>query len=248
MAQSLGINHSDHYRDERAAESGGIAMADPELAERQKQLIARMMRRLGASFFEGGKDRQRRYNEGIFFFFGSIWLTTNSIERDRETIDENLASCECVRAEKLSGETRARLGLCLLLPPASCHEYRPSGTSQTCRCRFYPSPTSSQHKLGERALKKHFTFLFSPLLVVVPIKAFVVAGLHRAATLAKPFNPLLGETYQAQWQDGTRIFLEQSSHHPPVSHWIARHPKASQLIKYTAAKPSCDISSSDEWR
>ena len=44
------------------------------------------------------------------------------------------------------------------------------------------------------------------------------AGFHRAFTRwAKPFNPLLGETWQAEMPDGSRIFLEQISHHPPIS-------------------------------
>lgn len=34
---------------------------------------------------------------------------------------------------------------------------------------------------------------------------------------AKPFNPLLGETYEyARPDKGFRFFIEQVSHHPPV--------------------------------
>jgi Oxysterol-binding protein len=34
----------------------------------------------------------------------------------------------------------------------------------------------------------------------------------------KPFNPLLGETWQAQQAGGgCQIFMEQLSHHPPIS-------------------------------
>ena len=50
--------------------------------------------------------------------------------------------------------------------------------------------------------------------------AFAVAGLHKSAVMFKPFNPLLGETFQAVMpSDGTRVYLEQSCHHPPVTHW-----------------------------
>jgi hypothetical protein len=49
--------------------------------------------------------------------------------------------------------------------------------------------------------------------------AFVVAGLSNTCYMKKPFNPILGETYQATYEDGTQIFCEQSSHHPPVSNW-----------------------------
>ena len=37
-------------------------------------------------------------------------------------------------------------------------------------------------------------------------------------------NPILGETYTMIWEDGSKIFLEQSSHHPPVSNYIMYGP------------------------
>lgn len=39
----------------------------------------------------------------------------------------------------------------------------------------------------------------------------------------KPLNPILGETYQAQGQDGAKIFMEQISHHPPISSFLVEH-------------------------
>lgn len=44
---------------------------------------------------------------------------------------------------------------------------------------------------------------------------------------AKPLNPILGETYQAFVVDGTKLFVEQTSHHPPRSHFIADGPNDS---------------------
>ena len=38
-------------------------------------------------------------------------------------------------------------------------------------------------------------------------------------SMEKPFNPLIGETYQG-WIDGCPIYLEQVSHHPPRSSYI----------------------------
>lgn len=32
----------------------------------------------------------------------------------------------------------------------------------------------------------------------------------------KPFNPILGETFQG-WIDGCPVYVEQISHHPPIS-------------------------------
>ena len=40
----------------------------------------------------------------------------------------------------------------------------------------------------------------------------------------KPLNPILGETYQCVGADGTKIYLEQTAHHPPRSHFIADGP------------------------
>jgi hypothetical protein len=49
--------------------------------------------------------------------------------------------------------------------------------------------------------------------------AFSVSGLHLTTTQKKPFNPILGETHQAFFEDGTALFCEQSSHHPPASNF-----------------------------
>jgi len=47
---------------------------------------------------------------------------------------------------------------------------------------------------------------------------FVISGLHATCSQeGKPFNPILGETYQAKYEDGTDVFCEQSSHHPPIT-------------------------------
>ncbi|KAJ3424521.1 oxysterol-binding protein [Anaeramoeba flamelloides] len=49
------------------------------------------------------------------------------------------------------------------------------------------------------------------------VVCFMFAGLHLSITNSKPFNPILGETYQCYFQNGTQVFCEQTSHHPPVS-------------------------------
>eukprot|EP01133_Synstelium_polycarpum_P002256 gene2256-2556_t len=51
------------------------------------------------------------------------------------------------------------------------------------------------------------------------IVAFTISGLHMTSTLTKPFNPLLGETFQGRFHDGIQVFCEQTSHHPPISNW-----------------------------
>lgn len=53
---------------------------------------------------------------------------------------------------------------------------------------------------------------------------FAIGGLHNTVKQKKPFNPILGETYEARLEDGTLIYCEQSSHHPPVSNWLVYGP------------------------
>ena len=47
--------------------------------------------------------------------------------------------------------------------------------------------------------------------------SMAVAGLHLSNSQGKPFNPLLGETCEAYWPDGSQIFAEHVSHHPAIS-------------------------------
>jgi hypothetical protein len=54
----------------------------------------------------------------------------------------------------------------------------------------------------------------------------LISGLHRASANAKPFNPILGETFEAAYEDGTRVRMEQCSHHPPISAFQLTGPPA----------------------
>ena len=47
--------------------------------------------------------------------------------------------------------------------------------------------------------------------------SFVISGMHQVASQRKPFNPILGETFEGYWPDGSRIYVEHISHHPPIS-------------------------------
>ena len=49
--------------------------------------------------------------------------------------------------------------------------------------------------------------------------AFAISGLVNQVSPAKPFNPILGETFQAEYACGAQVYAEQVSHHPPVSCW-----------------------------
>ena len=50
--------------------------------------------------------------------------------------------------------------------------------------------------------------------------AFAVSGIHQGPMICRsraPFNPIIGETYQAvNEKDGSQLYLEQTEHHPPT--------------------------------
>jgi len=53
---------------------------------------------------------------------------------------------------------------------------------------------------------------------------FSIGSMYLLTSQLKPFNPILGETLQAELPDGTEIFCEHTSHHPPISNFLM-HPK-----------------------
>jgi hypothetical protein len=54
--------------------------------------------------------------------------------------------------------------------------------------------------------------------------AGLISTMHIAVSMSKPFNPILGETFQCKIKD-LHIYLEQTSHHPPVHNYYVKHPK-----------------------
>ena len=59
------------------------------------------------------------------------------------------------------------------------------------------------------------------------IKCIIAANTaqqYHDCILEKPLNPVLGETFQVTGQDGAKIYLEQTSHHPPRSHCLIEGP------------------------
>jgi len=52
-----------------------------------------------------------------------------------------------------------------------------------------------------------------------------ISGFFKASHFIKPLNPILGETYEVEYEDGTQVYCEQTSHHPPVSHFYMIGPK-----------------------
>lgn len=50
--------------------------------------------------------------------------------------------------------------------------------------------------------------------------AFTISSIYLCNGQNKPFNPLLGETLQGKFEDGTKFFCEHTSHHPPISNFL----------------------------
>lgn len=49
------------------------------------------------------------------------------------------------------------------------------------------------------------------------VMAFQVSGLYISTKQLKPFNPLISETFQGEFENGTKVYLEQISTNPNVS-------------------------------
>ena len=44
-----------------------------------------------------------------------------------------------------------------------------------------------------------------------------IAAMHLCTGQLKPFNPILGETLEAELADGSKLYCEHISHHPPIT-------------------------------
>lgn len=66
-----------------------------------------------------------------------------------------------------------------------------------------------------------------PGLRIAYVAAFAASSYSSTINrIAKPFNPILGETFEYSRPDkGYRLFAEQVSHHPPIGAMIAESPK-----------------------
>jgi hypothetical protein len=85
------------------------------------------------------------------------------------------------------------------------------------------------------------------------LTAFLLSGLHCNPVLCKskaPLNPILGETYSAVKEDGTTIYLEQTSHHPPTSNYHIIGPNNSyQIFGYAVVNAQLSgVNSFKGWR
>lgn len=49
-----------------------------------------------------------------------------------------------------------------------------------------------------------------------------VASFCYTLSFHKPLNPILGETVKGRLEDGTEMYAEQISHHPPISYFYCK--------------------------
>ena len=54
---------------------------------------------------------------------------------------------------------------------------------------------------------------------------FSLSALFRSTEQLKPLNPMLGETYECEWEDGSKFYLEHTCHTPPISHFYIKSSK-----------------------
>lgn len=57
--------------------------------------------------------------------------------------------------------------------------------------------------------------------------AFSLSSIYVCTSQNKPFNPILGETLQGKFPDGTEVYCEHTSHHPPISNFYMSPPDKS---------------------
>lgn len=66
------------------------------------------------------------------------------------------------------------------------------------------------------------------------------ASTHRITQL----NPVIGETLQGSYADGTQVYCEQISHHPPISYFLIIGPQDSyRYIGYYAFEANAGLNS-----
>ena len=77
-------------------------------------------------------------------------------------------------------------------------------------------------------------FCFAPTLLTIAattknkvealkhVISFSIGALFRSSEQLKALNPMLGETYQCEWPDGTKMYFEHTCHTPPVSHFYLK--------------------------
>jgi hypothetical protein len=67
-------------------------------------------------------------------------------------------------------------------------------------------------------------FLKDPVEKLKYVIISQLSTFYITSNFLKPLNPILGETFNAEFEDGTKYYAEQTTHHPPVSHFLLVGP------------------------
>jgi hypothetical protein len=65
--------------------------------------------------------------------------------------------------------------------------------------------------------------------------------MYVSADLRKPFNPILGETLEGYFNDGSRIYVEHISHHPPISSYLIEGPSEYAFRMYGSVEFKANV-------
>ncbi|KAL4471196.1 hypothetical protein ABPG72_007563 [Tetrahymena utriculariae] len=65
----------------------------------------------------------------------------------------------------------------------------------------------------------------SPIERMKLVITATIANFYVNCTFLKPLNPILGETFQGSYQDGTEVYCEQICHHPPITSFYCVGPE-----------------------
>eukprot|EP00960_Hanusia_phi_P033181 750326-Hanusia_phi.AAC.3 len=63
------------------------------------------------------------------------------------------------------------------------------------------------------------------------VACFVSSIILTSGRFLKPLNPILGETLQVEYSDGSKAYLEQTCHHPPITSFLLVGP--GEVYKYS---------------
>ena len=85
-------------------------------------------------------------------------------------------------------------------------------------------PRSAIHRLVDMwsyapKFLKRASQIEDPLERFKYVIAFQMGSLYICSSQYKPFNPILGETFQGAFSDDSQIYCEHTSHHPPITNF-----------------------------
>lgn len=142
---------------------------------------------------------------------GLVFLDADALKKQQGVVKEVMLQ---VGAQLLSGKLAVRISLPIRI-------FEPRTLLERVADGWNYAPT---------LLKKAALTHTDPAERLKLVMAFVAGGYHFCIGQHKPFNPIIGETYEAVYADGTQVFLEHVSHHPVRSAFTVRGPRHLYVI------------------